>query len=259
MENLLTGQPVGQEYPTNYYLRVVGHLGHDNKLFDRTCPNCKGMYSSLQMNTCPKCSQALIFIKTGDGKPMAISEGTIYPSFGPKQKERDAQAIANRKNGMPSIYRFKVFSFADEAGTLAPPVGHHLLKSGSQVEITMVNHQIIPSWYLSKDDPNTPKVELMMMIYPQYGDGVKVMAGPKVAQNTTAITVDGAGHVAPVDTTSQINEIQRLEGEIARRKKEMGIREDTKVYASEADAVANDDNAPFQTEMGPVDVFNAAK
>ena len=33
----------------NYAFKIVGNLGHDNKLFDRTCSACrKGMYSSRQ-------------------------------------------------------------------------------------------------------------------------------------------------------------------------------------------------------------------
>jgi hypothetical protein len=197
---MTTQQTVGTKFRTNYALKILGHLGHDNKLFDRTCPQCKGMYSSFETNVCGKCGSALTHITTGNGKPMAISEGTIYPSFGPKQKQRDADAINVRKNGMEPVYRFKMFSFMDDSGAMGVPKEHHNMKKGAQVEIIIINHQAIPSWFKSKD--GSIKVELMLMIYDTYGDTVKVIHEPKASQNTTPTQVNASGNTVPMDTSS---------------------------------------------------------
>jgi len=206
------GQAVNTEYPVNYKFWMMGHLGHDNKLFDRTCPNCKGMYSSVQYVSCPKCGAQLTYITSVSGTPMSISEGTIYPSFGPKQKKRDEESVANRKNGMPCVYRFKMFSFADDNGVLSPPTNHHLMKSGALVKVTIVNHQVIHSGFVSKD--GQPRVEVMMMIYPQYGDSVEYLAAPKVNQQTTAINVDANGNPAPVNVQTLESQIDALRREL---------------------------------------------
>jgi len=218
------GQPTGEVYPTNYAITITGFLGHDNKLFDRTCPNCGGMYSSHHVSTCTKCGQPLTYITTGSGKPMSISEGTIYPSFTEKEKKRQAEAIANRKNGMDFIYRFKVFNFADDQGVLSPPKNHHLLKSGAQIKITIINHAIIPSWFLSGEgETKKAKVELMMPIYPQYGDNVKILRMPNTTREDEVITVDES--MKPVTEGLDViqNEINRLEAMIELRRREAGL------------------------------------
>jgi len=203
-----------EKFPTVFALKIVGYLGHDNKLFDRTCSKCGGMYSSKLVQTCPKCGQALTFITTKNGNAMTISEGTIYPAFWNKQKERDAQAIGNRKNGMTPMYRFKMFSFADANGVLSPPVDHFKMLKGAQVEILAINHSLIPSWYQTKG--GDAMVELMIQVYPQYGDTIKVTKAPKVATaNTTATTVDGAGNPVVPNTDAAVVEIARLKAKIA--------------------------------------------
>lgn len=265
MDNLATAGPaVGQVYPTNYWFGMVGFLGHDNKLFDRTCTNCKGMYSSYQVGACPKCGQPLTFIRTTKGTAMAISEGTIYPAFGPKQKERHVQSIANRKNGMKAVYRFKVFSFADANGTLPPPENHHLMKSGSKVKIQIVNHEAIPSYFTSKEDQQ-PRVELMLMIYPQYGDTVEVQAAPKA---NPAVTVDAAGNAVPIDTTSIQTELAEVKARINVLLQAQGMDPNQEISMKNtndmtAESVAQDTDPPFDggttlVTDGPVDVFAKA-
>jgi hypothetical protein len=176
----------------NLSIRVRGFLGHDNKLWDRTCPNCKGMYSSYQHSMCPKCNTQLVYITTSKGKPMSVSEGTIYPAIGDAQKKADAQAVANRKNGMEPIWRFKIFSFADDNGVLAPPPEHMHLKTGAFVEIMIHNHQPIPSFFRTKD--NKPMVEFMLMVYSGYGDTVKILKEKQANEVTASYPVDSQGN-----------------------------------------------------------------
>lgn len=200
-------------FPTNYYFEIVGNLGHDNRLFDRTCPNCGGMFSSFQMSVCNKCNVPLVAITTGEGKAMAISEGTIYPAFGPKQKERNQKAINNRKNGMQPVYRFKVFSFADENGMVSLPQDHQRMKKGAMVKVSVRNHEIVPSWFLSSS--NVPRVELMMQIYPQYGDVAVVLKDAQAQAATQPVTIGPDGQPIPMDTSQEAAEIARLEARIA--------------------------------------------
>jgi hypothetical protein len=202
------------KWPTVFALRIVGHLGHDNKLFDRTCATCKGYYSSKLIATCPRCGKPLTYITTRKGKPMAISEGSIYPALWPKRKKEDLEAIGNRKNGMVPKYRFKTFSFADENGVLAPPTDHYKMLKGAQVDLTVINHGLIPSWFQTKEEKDV-HVELMIQIYPHYGDKIKVTKPPKSAENTTAVPLDAAGHPVTPDVSTMQATIDALNAKIA--------------------------------------------
>jgi hypothetical protein len=203
------------------------------------------MYSSYLAGACPKCGQPLTFIRTAKGTAMAISEGTIYPSFGPKQKQRDLDSISNRKNGMKAVYRFKVFSFADENGVLAPPTNHHLMKSGSKVKVQIINHEAIHSYFTSKEDQQ-PKVEVMLMVYPKYGDTIEVQAAPKA---NPAVTVDAAGNAVPVDTTSIQAELEQVKARIDVLLQAQGMAPNQEISMNTndmtAESVAQDTEPPF--------------
>jgi len=205
---------VATKYNTTYALRIVGNLGHDNKLFDRTCQHCKGAYSSYIINTCPKCSAPLVYITTDGGKPMAISEGTIYLSQGPKSEERDKKAITNRKNGLTPLYRFKTFAFADENGILGVPKDHQNMKSGAQVEVTIVNHQAIPCGpFTTKKFGQT--IEMMMLVYERDGDTVKILREAQAAEATTPTQVNAAGAIVPTSVEGINAELVLLDQKIA--------------------------------------------
>ncbi|KKN32271.1 hypothetical protein LCGC14_0815510 [marine sediment metagenome] len=209
---------VATKFNTTYALKIVGNLGHDNKLFDRTCVQCHGAYSSYIVNTCPKCSAPLVYITTEDGKPMAISEGTIYLSQGPKTEARDRKAIANRKNGLTPTYRFKMFSFADENGVLGVPKDHQNMKSGAKVEVIVVNHQAIPCGpFVTKKFGQT--IELMLLIYEDNGDTVKILRQAEADKVTTPVQVNTAGAVVPTDVASINAELVLLDQKIAALKK----------------------------------------
>lgn len=186
----------------NYAFKIVGNLGHDNKLFDRTCPACrKGMYSSRKYSKCPKCGADLGYLTNSEGKAIAISEGTIYPAFGPKQEKRDANEVAKRKNGMPPIYRFKMFSFIDDHGVLIPPAEHDECRKGAKVEILTMGHQLVPSWFMGKnlDGTKVAKVELLILVYTNYGDYVKVLTDQEYASKTISHNVYPDGSPAPIE------------------------------------------------------------
>jgi hypothetical protein len=246
-------------FPINYHFEIVGNLGHDNKLFDRTCPTCKSMYSSFQVANCPTCGAALVAITTGEGKAMSISEGTIYPAFSQKQKERNARAIANRKNGIKPVYRFKIFSFADANGFIAPPQGHDRMKSGALVKLIIKNHEIIPSWFLTRE--NKPQVELMMQIYPQYGDVATVLKDAQVAAHTQGVAVGPNGNPLPTDITLINKEIAFLTERINALKAAQGIPQNNTVVVpqnqmSEAEAAAfMDEYPPFEGGTQTVSTF----
>lgn len=194
----------------NYAFKIVGSLRHDNFLFDRTCAACGGMYSSRKQSTCPKCSQPLTYITSNDGKPMSMSEGTLYLAFGDKQWRRDTDIISHRKNGMPATYRFKLFEFMDEHGVLTPPQFHDECRKGAKVEIVTMNHQLIPSWFRTRD--NVPKIELMLLVFTNYGDTFKVLTAAQYADKTISHTVNLDGSPAPMgneETAAKINALQK--------------------------------------------------
>jgi hypothetical protein len=210
---------VKEKIGTIFGLKIVGYLAADNKLFDRTCPNCKGMYSSLKTSICPKCGNTLTFIIGGNGKSMAISEGTIFPAYSTKQKERNAKAIANRKNGMPVTYRFKMFSFADDTGVLSIPPEHGRCRKGAKIQLITINHDIVPSWYLSKPDPATQKrgakLEIMVMIYTNYGDSITVLSDADFANKTVSYMVNKDGTPAPMQDPAAQAIIEQLQKTVA--------------------------------------------
>ncbi len=262
---------VATKFNTTYALRIVGNLGHDNKLFDRTCPQCKGAYSSYLVNTCPKCGTALTYITTEDGKPMAISEGTVYLSQGPKTEERDKKAISNRKNGLTPLYRFKMFSFADENGVLGVPKDHQNMKSGAQVEVTIVNHQAIPCGpFVTQKGGQT--VEMMLLIYEDNGDTVKILRQAEADKVTTPVQVNTAGAVVPTSTEEINAELILLNQKIALLKKLANsvaqnpvvtiVPDNTVVVNGNTDdmmrAVADMEEPPLDSDEGETDPFAAA-
>jgi len=220
---MTTQQTERKESRVNFAFKLIGNLKHDNKLFDRTCPNCKGMYSSYEYTNCPKCNAALTYIMTNNGdksRAMAISEGTLGLCFGPKQEEKDAKAIKNRKNGLHPVYRFKRFCFADDNGVLGVPLDHLRMKSGTQVELTIINHQLIPSGPFNTKK-HGPSIELMALIYDDqgYGDTITVLRdAPAARAAKIPINVDANGSPRPASVEGMQDEIAALEQRITAMK-----------------------------------------
>lgn len=265
---------VSTKRSVNYAFKIVGNLGHDNKLFDRTCPACrKGMYSSRKYSRCPKCGGALGYLTNAEGKAIAISEGTVYPAFGPEQEKSDAMAISKRKNGMPIKYRFKMFSFIDEHGVLIPPADHDRCRSGARVEIMIMRHQPVPSWFMGKDDNNpnsktkVPWVEWMLPIYTNapYNDYVKVLTDQEYASKTVSHNVYPDGSPAPIGVpttpptaapeaapiTSLDADIAALEKRIAAIKAAQAPAVQAPVPQPVAPQVPGPQTEPFDTDTAP--------
>ena len=195
----------------NYGKTITGWLLHDNKLFDRTCPQCGGMYSSFLASSCKKCGQPLTYIRTGDGRAMAISEGTLGIALPKTQIERDEKSIKARKGGMLITHRFKLFSF-EENGVLSPHPLHKNLRTGSLVEVRIINHQELTKPFRTR--AGAWKIELMYPVYDQYGDTVKILRGPKAADVTTPHGVTATGAAAPITVTAN-TEIAALQKQMA--------------------------------------------
>ena len=277
MTSATDNKAVATKYNTTYALRIVGNLGHDNKLFDRTCQHCKGAYSSYIISTCPKCSAPLVYITTDAGKPMAISEGTIYLSQGPKTEERDRKAISNRKNGLTPLYRFKIFAFADDNGVLGVPKDHQNMRSGAQVEVTIVNHQAIPSGpFVTQKYGQT--IEIMLMVYEQDGDTVKILRGAQATEATTPVQINTADATVPTNTEGINAELVLLSARIealteaaaaARAvvqnpQAQTAVPDNTVVSNDAMQAVAEMEEPPFESDGDPgavsdeTDPFRAA-
>lgn len=262
---------VATKYDITYALKIVGNLGHDNKLFDRTCPQCKGAYSSYIVNTCPKCGHGLTYITTDSGKPMAVSEGTVYLSQGPKTEAKDRKAIANRKNGLTPLYRFKMFAFADENGVLGVPEGHQNMKSGAQVEVTIINHQAIPSGPFVTDR-HGQTIEEMLLIYEKNGDTVKILREAQANKATTPVQVNAAGAVVPTSTEEIDAELTLINARIAlltqaakaakaakNLQAQTTVPDNTTMTDNAMQAVAEMEEPPFEPDVATeIDPFVAA-
>lgn len=182
-------------------IQIIGHLAHDNKLFDVQCTKCGMMYDSKTLNgvlVCQKCNSGLGSILTKTNRAMAISEGTIYPTLTEADKNQDAENVARRKNAMPITHRFVLFSFANvETGILEEPPVHQYLAKGREVMVE-VGHNPIASWYKAKDD--SIKLELRYMILFNKGDKLQLLGRKEVAEAVVAQPVQANIGVAAVNS-----------------------------------------------------------
>lgn len=186
--------------------QIIGHLAHDNKLFDVQCTKCGMMYDSKTISVgliCQKCNSPLDSIRAKNDQAMAISEGTIYPTITEADKAQDAENVAKRKNAMPITHRFVLFSFANkETGILQEPPVHQYLASGREVMIE-VSHNPIASWYKAKDQ--SIKLELRYIILYSKGDKIQLLGRKEVAEQPVATQVANAqniGVMAPIPQTN---------------------------------------------------------
>jgi hypothetical protein len=184
--------------PTNFAVKIVGNLGHDAHIFDRTCSKCKGMYNALSTPACPKCGAPLVYMTTGEGKPMSITECTFYPIFGKATSERWAKDTAARKGGMGLTWRFKMFTYADKNGVLGDHPISMMLKKGATVELRVFNHPPFATEYDSTKNPGQKMAEIMFVVYPNYGDSIKVLKQP--TNIVTKVATQAATSAAPMAT-----------------------------------------------------------
>lgn len=162
-------------------LEIIGNLGHDNKLFSKTCPGCGGIFEHKGTPACPRCNQPLVPITAKNGHKMMVSEGTIYPLVTESQKEREAQAIVKRKNAMPITYRFVILSFEDPGtGIISEPKIHPYLTKGRQIRIE-INHNPIVSWFKAND--NSIKCEIRLGLLYNEGDRIDLLGKKEAAHN----------------------------------------------------------------------------
>lgn len=225
-QNTTNGKPITKHY-VNIANKMRGFLQHDNHYFDRTCPSCGGLFSSYEVRNCKRCGQPLTFITLADGRPMGISEGTFRPLLSNKDKESLEKGLLSRKGAIPIKYRFKMFSFADGNGVLAPHPQHMNMKEGAMIELLMINHPVEATYFLSNNsvlteamldqakellkNKNTKgaieavlkgliiNVELMFKLYENRGDTIKVVMEPKKkAEATISYKVDAQGNPLPV-------------------------------------------------------------
>lgn len=212
----MSNTQVKEKKSVNLAMKIVGWLGHDNNLFDRVCSQgCKGLFNSREHSVCPKCGQPLAYILGGKKKqPMAVSEGTIYPAIDKKRKEKDALEISKRANGLQPIYRFKLFSFINENGVLNPHPAHDRCRSGVKVEIVSMDHQFLPSGFVADD--GTAKVEILILVYENFGDYIKILSEAEYAKRVVTHPVYPDGTPAPVATGDPLaDRIAMLEHKIA--------------------------------------------
>ncbi len=161
-------------------LQIIGNLGHDNKLFTKTCAVHGGIHED-NVILCPQCQGTLVDIAAKNGRKMMVSEGTIYPLKTKRQQEMADQAIAKRKNAMPITYRFVILSFGDaENNVVTPPKIHPYLTTGRQV-IIEINHEPTISWFKAND--NTIKCEMRLGILHNENDIITLLGKKEAARN----------------------------------------------------------------------------
>lgn len=187
--------------------QIIGHLAHDNKLFDVHCQSCGTILNSKEINgACPKCGNAVSPILAGNQRAMAISEGTIYPTMPEDDKKRDAENVAKRKNGMAIMYRFVIFSFANkETGVLVEHPVHQYLTRGREIMIE-VNHNPVVSWYKASDE--SIKCEIKFVIMSNEGDKITLLGKKEVSNQRIAKEAIGVQSPPNTDVATQLANLQ---------------------------------------------------
>ena len=238
-----------------FEITLTGRLGHDNNYFDRTCQEHGGMYASYQTAICPKCNIPLSLITTGKGKAMGISEGTIYPIQREEYKKNDEEAVAKRKNGMRPLYRFVLFSFADDQGNLAPPGVHPYLRKGKEILIK-TQHQPVPSWFKTRE--GEIRVELRIMVFPHMGDKLELL-GSKESGRINDVAAPPA-HIpakpeAPPATTAQPQMDMAMLFQMKQKLDALFADPNAKAMAAGATSEPVQEEIPFEEE---VDAFDSS-
>jgi len=198
------------ENATTLMCLKVGRLLHDNKHFDRTCPRCRGMYSSYTTAQCPKCGAQLVFITFG-GTPLAISEGTIELILRPDVVDKFNQAIINGY-AVPTVYRFKLMTFADRQGILTPHHLHKDLRKGTIVKLITYNH---PEYLrIFETRKKITNVENLTLIYNKFGDTINILTQSQVIETTVSMPVKSKVTQAPASTQLNTTEINKLRSDM---------------------------------------------
>jgi len=237
---------------TVFSIFIVGRLAHDNHLFDRACPKCKTMYSSLERSTCKRCGSQLAYILSNKTqKPMSISEGTVYVSWGKDQAEKNRKALESRKGSVEKVFRFKLFSFADENGILTPPALHGRCKTGAKVQLLSRNHATVDTPFRGMGNSGNivEKVEEMITIYEDTKDYFKILADAEYADKTVSHPVDNNGKPIPIQTNEEVlKELLKLREEVKQLKQER-----TQTASAVPDPMVEADYEPPQWEPSFID------
>lgn len=248
----------GLKVRTNFYVGITGVLQHDNHLFDLSCPTCHGMFSSFKRQTCPKCNAALTHITIKSGRAMCISEGTIKPLLPDQQWAEDLAQTTKRKDAVLPVYRFKMFSFSDPTGAIAPPEAHSNCKKGAIVEIKMINHQPIAKFFVGEKKGN--QVELLFFIFAAKGDSVTILKAAEIANATVPHRVDKVTGVALPMQQPKVDTAESLmaETEVLKAKMAAFFKAHTPVVSPIVDApkpketiveFEDTEECPFPTEL----------
>jgi hypothetical protein len=201
-------------------------MAHNAHLFDRQCPTCHKMLSSFEHRACPQCEGDLDFIRTPKGIKMSITEGTLYPNFNDAVRQKNAEDMRARKGAVPIIYRFKAFSFADSDGALAPPEDFHRLVKGALVSVRMYNHELLATPFQKRNGDTG--VELMVQVFPQFGDVVAIRKDGKAAEHQVddpgtraaaeSAPTSPASATASAPNSAQNDEVAAMRREVAELK-----------------------------------------
>jgi ribosomal protein S27AE len=202
---------ITKDKPLSSYIMMHGYLAHDNKLFDRACPQCgKGGFYSAVTDVCTKCGSRLECIVTEDGTPMIISEGTFFPIQGDATRKLWEKTIERRRASKPT-FRFNIVEFMDmKTKRLQPPKDHYKMVKGALIKLVTQNHLWIPKTFPRRDPNAMSGVEEMFQIFPKYRDTIEVISGPKAAASVVAPSRDPKA-LAQLIANGELNSAQLAE------------------------------------------------
>ena len=128
------------------------------------------------------------------GGAYAQSVGILRPAIAKGTLDSDRNLMASER--IELLYRFTVFSFADDRGILTPPAIHKRLKTGAMVMVIIINHQPIP--HILKEENGVTKLLLSLNVYTHCGDTIRVLGDTDCADVITPYRVDDKGRPAPI-------------------------------------------------------------
>ena len=140
------------------YHATVGYV----RTIDRVCPTCKGIWSSRENATCPKCGISLVQMTATTEKngvrPSCFTEIVLYPIIPEKEKVRYSEKMTKSKS-LPFSIRLKLWGHYDEVNNVALQdnrVAHLPVKRTVLVDIGTVP---LYSMFMAKG--NTPVVQVL--------------------------------------------------------------------------------------------------
>lgn len=180
-------------FKTNYHARVGF-----TRVIDRTCPTCKGIYSSNEHSVCPKCNVALVvpMANTTKGvRPYCFTEVVIYPIMSEAYQKAYVDKVQKSKALGFSI-RLKLWGHYDETNNIVLPDNRTKYLTPKKEILVEINNPPIYSLFTTKEH----KTVIQILHEIAHGDSIRFVG----AKDNTAVAAPA--QVAPAPKPAEVKQ-----------------------------------------------------